>query len=69
MKSEESEVIGFEWGPNGDVVLRVELLEASRYLIYGMSFMNKLFELDIDEQLKSFNNQYKELDALAIESS
>jgi uncharacterized protein DUF5677 len=69
MKSEESEVIGFEWGPNGDVDLRVELLEASRYLIYGMSFMNKLFELDIDEQLKNFGNQYKELDAMTLESS
>ncbi|WNM61034.1 hypothetical protein [Candidatus Nitrospira neomarina] len=69
MKSEGSEVIGFEWGPNRDVSLRVELLEASRYLIYGMLFINKLFELNIDEQLKDFDHQYKKLDALAIERS
>jgi len=67
MKSEENELVGFEWGPKGDEDLRADLLEASRYLIYGMSFMNKLFKLNIDEQLKNFNHQYKELDTLANE--
>jgi hypothetical protein len=42
MTNEEQEVIGFEWGPKEDEDLRAELLEAARYLIYGMSFTNKL---------------------------
>ena len=68
MKSEGNEVIGFEWGPKEDEDLRAELLEAARYLSHGLGFINKLFELHIDEQLKHFDNQYKELDVLAIES-
>lgn len=69
MKSEGNEVIGFEWGPKEDEDLRAELLETTSYLIYGMSFTNKLFELNIDEQLKNFDKQYNEQNALAIESS
>lgn len=70
MTNEENEVIGSEWGPKEDEDLRADMLESSRYLIYGMSFMNKLFNLNIDEQLKCFDNQYnKELDTLANEKS
>jgi hypothetical protein len=64
MTNEENEVIGFEWGPKGDENLQAELLEAARYLIHGMSFMNKLFSLKIDENLKTFDNQYTKLDNL-----
>jgi hypothetical protein len=69
MTNEENEVIGFEWGPKEDEDLRVELMESARYLIQAMSFMNKLFELNIDTSLKIFDNQYKELDTLANEKS
>lgn len=46
IKSDENAVVGFEWGPKGEEDLRAELLEAAGYLIYGLSFMNKLFELN-----------------------
>ena len=69
MRNEENELVGFEWGPKGDEDLRADLLEASRYLIYGMSFMNKLFNLNIDEKLKNFDDRYKDLDKLAIEKA
>lgn len=67
MTNEENEVIGFEWGPNEDEDLRAELLESARYLIHGLKFINKLFNLDIDEQLRAFDNQYAEMDRLAVE--
>lgn len=65
----ESEVIGFEWGPSADYDLRAELLKASRYLIYGMSFINKLFGLNIGGKLETFESQYSKLDELAIDKS
>lgn len=65
----ESEVMGFEWGPKADYDLRAELLEASRYLIHGMSFINKLFGLNIDGKLGTFESQYTKLDKLAIDKS
>jgi hypothetical protein len=67
MINDEKEVIGFEWGPKGDEDLRAELLESAGYLIHGLKFMNKLFKLDIDEQLRAFDNQYAEMDRLAME--
>jgi len=69
MENEEKEIIGFEWGPKGNEDLQAELMEATRYLIYGLDFINKLFELNIDQQLKNFDIQTKELDSLAVESS
>jgi len=67
MTNEENEVIGFEWGPKEDEDLLAELLEAARYLIYGLSFMSKLFELNFDEKLRTFHNKSGELANLAIE--
>lgn len=56
-------------GAKGNEDLQAELMEATRYLIYGLDFINKLFELNIDQQLKNFDIQTKELDSLAVESS
>ena len=67
MEDEEKEIIGFEWGPKGDEDLLAELLEAARYLIYGLSFMKEIFELNINEQLGTFHNQSSELAKLAME--
>lgn len=67
MENEEKEIIGFEWGPKGDEDLLAELLEAARYLIYGLSFMKEIFELNINEQLGTFHNQSSELAKLAME--
>jgi hypothetical protein len=70
MKSERNEIIGFEWGPKEDEDLRAELLEATRYVNHGLGFINKLFKLNINEQLRDFDHQYnKVLDRLAIEKS
>lgn len=69
MLNQEGEIIGFEWGPKEDEDLRAELLETGRYLIYGMSFINELFSLNIGEKLQSFDNRYKELDTEAMNKS
>jgi hypothetical protein len=67
MTNEKNEVIGFEWGPKEDEDLRVELMESAGYLIQAMSFMDEIFELNIDEQLRTFHNQSSELAKLAME--
>lgn len=69
MLNQEGEVIGFEWGPKEDEDLRAELLEIGRYLIYGMSFINELFNINIGEKLQSFDNRYKGLDTEAMNKS
>ena len=67
MVDPQGEIIGFEWGPKEDD-LGAELLEAGRYLIYGMSFINRLFDIDLDQKLKSYDEKYAELNELGTSS-
>ena len=52
----------FDWGPNVEENLKPELIEASRILIVALHNLNRLFSLDIEEQLAKFTAELAQLD-------
>lgn len=62
---ETGELKDIRWGPNLNENLRPELIEAARTLIAALFFLDKLFELRIDEQIKKFTADLAKLDEQA----
>ena len=61
---EIGKVTGFRWGPETENDFSAELYEAARFLIVGMSTVERLFQLNIERELKDFTVQLSKLDEL-----
>lgn len=66
---EAGEWTAIEWGPNLGENLRPELIEAARTLTVALSFLDKLFEWHIAEQIDKFTTELAELDKQAGEAA
>jgi hypothetical protein len=60
----EGKIIGFEWRPDIEKNFRAELTEAATLLLVGISAVDKLFQLNIRQDLKDFSDQLSQLGEL-----
>ncbi|TKS60237.1 MAG: hypothetical protein EWM73_03154 [Nitrospira sp.] len=65
--SDAAELQDIKFGPHLNENLRPELLEAARILITALSFLNTLFELGIENDIRTFTTELARLDEQAAD--